>query len=60
MAKRPTPKKRRSQRAMRVQRSAYLASEVKRLEKKQNSPFAAPAAPKKGDKALEKVTHIKA
>jgi hypothetical protein len=61
MSKRPTPKKKRAKRATRLQHSAYLAQEVTRLKKRQNSPYAGPAEPKnKGDKALEGITRIKA
>ena len=61
MAKRPTPKKKRAKRATRMQHSHYLAQEVKRLRKRQNSPYGSPAEPKnKADKALKGITRIKA
>lgn len=56
MAKRPTPKKKRAKRATRLQHSAYLTGEVKRLRERQNSPYSAPAAPKaKASKAIKKI-----
>ncbi|TSC78985.1 MAG: hypothetical protein G01um101425_831 [Candidatus Peregrinibacteria bacterium Gr01-1014_25] len=61
MAKRPTPKKRRPKSRTRVQRSTYLMTESRRLRALSNSPYAGPAAPKKrGEKAVEKITRIKA
>lgn len=61
MAKRPTPKKKRAKRATRLQHSAYMHYEVKRLRDRQNSPYAGPAEPKnKGDKALKGITRVKA
>jgi ribosomal protein L44E len=61
MAKRPTPKKRRSKRATRTQHSAYLLREVKRLRNRQQSPYGGPARPKReGDKALKGIMRIKA
>jgi hypothetical protein len=61
MAKRPTPKKKRAKRATRLQHSAYISQEVRRLTDKQQSPYGAPAEPKnKGDKALKGITRIKA
>lgn len=61
MAKRPTPKKRRPKSRTRVQRSAYTETEIRRLVGRSKSPFGRPAAPKnKGEKALEKITRIKA
>lgn len=61
MAKRPTPKKRKAKSNGRSQHSQYLINEIRRLRGKQNSPYAGPAAPKKkADKALERITRIKA
>lgn len=61
MAKRPTPKKKRAKRATRLQHSAYIAHEVRRLRNRMNSPYAGPAEPKrKGDKALKGITRIEA
>ena len=61
MAKRPTPKKKRAKRATRLQHSAYMDQEVRRLRNRQNSPYGGPAEPKnKGDKALKGITRIKA
>ena len=61
MAKRPTPKKKRAKRATRLQHTAYMMQEVRRLRDRMNSPYAGPAAPKnKSDKALEGITRIKA
>lgn len=61
MAKKPVPKKKRAKRATRLQHSAYMTQEVRRLRNRQNSPWAAVAEPKnKGDKALKGITRIKA
>lgn len=61
MAKRPTPKQKRSKRRTRIQHSAYVRGELKRLQDLQQSPYAVPAKSKNaGDKALEKITRIKA
>ena len=61
MAKKPTPKKKRSKRATRTQHSAYIIKEVRRLKNRQQSPYGSPAAPKRGaDKALKSITRIKA
>lgn len=61
MAKRPTPKKKRSKRATRTQHSAYLTKEMRRLKNRQNSPYGSPAAPKRSSsKALKSITRIKA
>ncbi len=61
MAKKPTPKKHRAKRATRLQHSHYLSLEVARLRDKSQSPYAAPATPKRqGDKALKSITRIKA
>ena len=61
MGKRPTPKKRKAKSAGRRQHSAFLQREVRRLRNLQNSPYASPAeSKKKGDKALEGITRIKA
>lgn len=61
MGKRPTPKKRKAKSAGRTQHSIYLNEEIKRLRNRQNSPYAAPMEPKdKADKALEKITRVKA
>jgi len=58
MAKRPTPKKKRAKRATRLQHSAFLTQEVRRLRNRQNSPYAGPAEPK--NKAKKAITRIKA
>lgn len=58
MGKRPTPKKKRAKRATRLQHSHFLSSEVNRLTERQNSPYAAPAAPKNKEKKA--ITRIKA
>ena len=61
MSKRPTPKKKRAKRATRLQHSAYMGIEVKRLRERSNSPYGRPAEPKnKGDRALKGITRIKA
>ena len=61
MAKRPTPKKRRAKSKGRNQRSVYEAKQVRKLTNRQNSPYSAPAKPKKSDDgALKGVTRIKA
>lgn len=61
MAKRPTPKKRRPKSRTRIQRSTYQVSEAKRLLGRSKSPYGAPAKPKnRGEKAVEKITRIKA
>jgi len=61
MAKRPTPKKRRSKRATRTQHSIYVWKEMRRLRNRSRSPFGKPAEPKnKGKKALKGLTRIKA
>ena len=61
MAKKPTPKKKRSKRATHTQHSAYLTKEMRRLKNRQNSPYAGLADPKgSADKALKSITRIKA
>ncbi len=56
MAKRPTPKKKRAKRATRLQHSAYVTDEVKRLRDRQNSPYGVTAEPKKkASKAIRKI-----
>ncbi|OGJ55690.1 hypothetical protein A3D88_04180 [Candidatus Peribacteria bacterium RIFCSPHIGHO2_02_FULL_52_16] len=61
MAKRPTPKRRKPKSDGRRQHSVFMAWEIKRLVKLQNSPYGTPAEPKnKADKALEGITRIKA
>ena len=61
MGKRPTPKKRKAKSAGRTQHSIFLQKEVRRLRDLQNSPYAVPVARKdKADKALEKITRVKA
>lgn len=61
MAKRPTPKKKRSKRATRTQHGIYVWHEMERLRARQNSPFGRPAEPKnKKKKALKGITRIKA
>lgn len=58
MAKRPTPKKKRAKRATRLQHSAYMTQEVRRLKNRQNSPYGGPAEPK--NKVEKAITRIKA
>lgn len=61
MAKRPTPKKRRSKSQTRTQHSAFMQRERRRLANLRNSPYAVFASKKdEGEKAIEKVTRIKA
>ncbi|MCK5017936.1 MAG: hypothetical protein KAS32_12840 [Candidatus Peribacteraceae bacterium] len=61
MAKRPTPKKRRAKSNGRSQFAKYEQKQIKRLENRQNSPYAVIAEPKNNaDKALEGITRIKA
>ncbi|MDA1209123.1 MAG: hypothetical protein O2904_03795 [bacterium] len=61
MAKRPTPKKRRAKSDGRAQSSTYDKKQVRRLENRQNSPYAKVAEGKnKGDKAVKGITRIKA
>ncbi|MFH1444441.1 MAG: hypothetical protein ABIG34_03555 [Candidatus Peregrinibacteria bacterium] len=61
MSKRPTPKKRREKSRGRRQHSIYVQRRIRKLKNKQNSPFAALAAPKrKTQKALKGITRIKA
>ena len=61
MAKRPTPKKRRSKSQMRTQHSAFMQRERRRLTDLRNSPYAVIAKKKdEGDAGVEKVTRIKA
>ena len=61
MGKRPTPKKRKAKSAGRRQHSVYILKEVKRLQNRQNSPYSVQVEPKrKADKALEKITRVKA
>lgn len=61
MAKRPTPKKRRAKSSGRAQQSMYIRKQIRKLENKQNSPFAVKAESKnKAEKALKSVTRIKA
>jgi hypothetical protein len=58
MSKRPTPKKKRAKRATRLEFSAYLTQELRRLRSRQNSPYGKPA---EGKKKVEKaITRIKA
>ncbi len=61
MGKRPTPKKRKAKSAGRRQHSVFLIKEVRRLQNRQNSPYAALAKPKnKAGKALKNITRVKA
>lgn len=61
MSKQPVPKKRRARSTTRAQHSEYQRRQIRRLEEKQASPFAALAPRKnKSDKALKSVTKIKA
>ncbi len=61
MGKRPTPKKRRAKSHGRRQHSVYLQKEVRRLQNRQNSPYAGVAEPKnKASKALKGITRVKA
>ena len=61
MSKRPTPKKRRAKSKGRSQFSTFEKKQIRRLENRQNSPYATVAEPKnKAQKALEGITRIKA
>jgi|TARA_Y100000310_G_C20546596_1_gene745890 hypothetical protein len=61
MAKRPTPKKRRAKSKGRAQYAVYEAKQIRKLENKQNSPYAVTAESKnKGEKMLKGITRIKA
>ena len=61
MAKRPTPKKRLSNDRSGNRSASFLRKEWRRLRGQANSPFGTWMAKKdKGDKALEKITKIKA
>ena len=61
MGKRPTPKKRKAKSAGRRQHSVFLIKEVRRLQNRQNSPYAMLAKPKnKAGKALKNITRVKA
>lgn len=58
MSKKPVPKKKRAKRATRLQHSHFVDLEVTRLRERQNSPYGAPAEPKK--KVEKAITRIKA
>ncbi|MEK7136966.1 MAG: hypothetical protein AAB853_01660 [Patescibacteria group bacterium] len=61
MAKRPTPKKRLSSDRSGNRYASFLRKEWRRLRNQTNSPFGKWMEKKgKGDKALEKITKIKA
>lgn len=61
MSKRPTPKKRREKSRGRRQYSIYVQKRLRKLKNKRNSPYAAPATPRKSaKKALKGITRIKA
>ena len=61
MSKRPTPKKRKPKSDGRTQHSVFLLKEIRRLRNITNSPYSVTAERKsKSDKALEKITRIKA
>jgi hypothetical protein len=61
MSKRPTPKKRRAKSDGRSQYAAYQLKQIRRLENRQQSPYAVRAEPKnKTEKALKGITRIKA
>ncbi|HLD07633.1 MAG TPA: hypothetical protein VJB60_01065 [Candidatus Peribacterales bacterium] len=61
MAKRPTPKKRLSNDRSGNRYGAYLRSQWKKLRGRMNSPYAGYYTKEKsGEKALEKITKIKA
>lgn len=61
MGKRPTPKKRKAKSAGRRQHSVYLQKEVRRLQNRQNSPYASPvSSANKAKKALKNITRVKA
>ena len=61
MAKRPTPKKRRAKSKGKAQFAVYVGKQIKKLTRKQNSPYAAVAKPKNAEeKALKGITKIKA
>jgi len=55
MAKRPTPKKRRSKKRVRQQRSAYMGKQIRRLKGLQNSPYATIAEKKGGGGEVTKI-----
>lgn len=60
MAKRPTPKKRLSSDRSGNRYASFLRKEWRRLRGQMNSPFCKFVEKDKGDKALEKITKIKA
>lgn len=60
MAKRPTPKKRLSSDRSGNRYASYLRKEWRRLRNQMNSPFGKFMEKDKADKALEKITKIKA
>ena len=60
MAKRPTPKKRLSNDRSGNRYASFLRKEWRRIRGEANSPFGGYASKDKGDKALEKITKIKA
>lgn len=60
MAKRPTPKKRLSSDRSGNRYASFLRKEWRRLQGQMNSPFCKFMKKDKGDKALEKITKIKA
>ena len=60
MAKRPTPKKRLSNDRGGNRYGAYLRKQWRQLRNRMNSPYATPAQQKASDKALEKITKVKA
>jgi hypothetical protein len=61
MAKRPTPKRHRPKSHTRRQHAVYVQRRIRKLVNRRNSPYAAPAEPKrKVEKSLKGITRIKA
>lgn len=60
MAKRPTPKQHLSKSRSGNRYGAYLRKQWKRLRSQTSSPYAVFAVKEKSEKALEKITKIKA
>jgi hypothetical protein len=60
MAKRPTPDKRLSRDRSGDRYGAYLRKQWRQLRNRMNSPYALIVKKSGGDKALEKITKVKA
>lgn len=61
MAKRPTPKKKMSKDRSHARYGAYVRKQLRKLHGRLNSPFAGYYEKEEsGDKALEKITKVKA